>query len=112
MGLDADGYDDHVARELARIESAPAIQWPNGTAAGRQEDMGQGNLRLVLDSDNDVCVTVWDGTKSATVEFCNGGGGGGRSMRTRMALIQLMCAIEADNAERPSLAWPPQATKG
>jgi hypothetical protein len=81
------------------------MQWPADKAAGRAEDMGEGHLRLVLDSDNDVCVTVWDGHRSATVEFCNpGGGGGGRSSRTRMALIALMVAIEADNAEQPSLS--------
>lgn len=54
-----------------------------------------------------MIVAVWDGKRSAAVEFCNpGGGGGGRSSRTRMALIALMVAIEADNAERPELQRP------
>lgn len=99
---------DHIEQALAEAEAAPRIQWPREGAVGRQEDMGQGTLRVILDSDNDVCVAVWDGKRSASVEFCNpGGGGGGRSSRTRMALIALMVAIEADNAERPDLAFPP-----
>lgn len=94
-------------RALGERIPGPTIQWPNEKAVGRAEDMGQGYLRLVLDSDNDVNVAVWDGKRSASVEFCNpGGGGGGRSSRTRMALITLMVAIEADNAERPDLQRP------
>jgi hypothetical protein len=64
---------------------------------------------LDLDSDNDVCIEVWNGERSASVEFCNPGGGGGRSSRTRKALIELMRAIEADNLESPAVAWPPAA---
>lgn len=83
------------------------MQWPNERDVGRAEDMGQGHLRVLLDSDNDVCVEVFDGKRFASVEFCNpGGGGGGRSTRTRLALIELMRAIEADNAETPSLRRP------
>jgi hypothetical protein len=99
---------DHVAKELAAAHAEKPIQWPTSRAVGRLEDMGQGHLRVLLDSDNDVCVAVWDGERSACVEFCNpGGGGGGRSSRTRAALIQLMRAIEADNEESPAVAWPP-----
>lgn len=98
---------DHIEQALAEAHTAPRIQWPTERAAGRAEDMGEGYLRLLLDSDNDVCVAVWDGKRSASVEFCNpGSGGGGRSSRTRMALIALMVAIEADNAERPELRRP------
>lgn len=83
------------------------IKWPTERDVGRAEDMGQGHLRVLLDSDNDVCVEVFDGRRSANVEFCNpGGGGGGRSTRTRLALIDLMRAIEADNADAPSLQRP------
>lgn len=79
---------DHVAQELAEAHAAASAPWPIERSAGRAEDMGPGHLRLVLDNDNDVCVEVWDGKRSACVEFCNpGGGGGGRSSRTRMALI-------------------------
>lgn len=100
---------DHVEQALAEAHAARPLQWPAHRAVGRQEDMGQGHLRVLLDSDNDVCVAVWDGQSSASVEFCNGGGGGGRSMRTRAALIDLMRAIEADNAASPAVAWPPSA---
>lgn len=101
---------DHVEQALAEAHAARPLQWPASRAVGRQEDMGQGHLRVLLDSDNDVCVAVWDGQRSASVEFCNpGGGGGGRSGRTRTALIELMRAIEADNAASPAVAWPPAA---
>ena len=101
-------HEDHVAAALAEAHAARPIQWPVGRAVGRNEDMGQGHLRILLDGDNDVCVAVWDGQRSASVEFCNpGGGGGGQSSRTRMALIALMVAIEADNAENPARAFPP-----
>lgn len=97
---------DHLAQALAEAHAGKAIQWPQEKAVGRAEDMGQGYLRVVLDSDNDVVVAVWDGKRSASVEFCTPGLGGGRSSRTRMALIALMVAIEADNAERPELRRP------
>lgn len=94
-------------KELEAAHTAPPLQWPAGREAGRAEDMGQGYLRLVLDSDNDVCVEVFDGERFAGVEFCNpGGGGGGRSSHTRRALIALMVAMEADNAESPGLQRP------
>lgn len=81
------------------------MQWPDQRDVGRAEDMGDGHLRVLLDSDNDVCVEVVDGKRFAKVEFCNpGGGGGGRSTRTRLALIELMRAIAADNADTPSLS--------
>ena len=89
------------------------MQWPNEHDVGRAEDMGQGHLRVVLDGDNDVCVEVFDGKRFARVEFCNpGGGGGGRSGKTRLALIDLMRAIEADNADTPSLKRPEQVAAG
>lgn len=97
---------DHVAKKLQEAHAEEPIKWPDGRETGRAEDMGQGHLRVLFDSDNDVCVEVFDGEVFASVEFCNGGAGGGRSMRTRMALIALMVAIEADNAERPELQRP------
>jgi hypothetical protein len=88
------------------------ITWPNEKRVGRREDMSpDGTLVVGLDSDNDVYVAVaadrhgeW---QEAAVEFCNGGGGGGSSPHTRAALINLMTAIEADNAARPDKAFPP-----
>lgn len=88
-------------------ESGSALIWPKTRDDGRCEDMGQGFVRLVLDSDNDVIVEVFNGKDPASsVEFCNpGANGGGRSGRTRAALISLLRAIEEDNAETPKLGF-------
>lgn len=113
-------YEDEAKRLIALVREhvpathpAPAVAatvqelpWPNERDVGRLEDMSpSGSLRVGLDNDNDVYVSVFNGEAMAGVEFCNGGGGGGRSPRTRMALIALMVAMEADNAERPDLDW-------
>lgn len=92
---------------LALRPAVDAMTWPKGRDVGRYGDMSPGqHLRVGLDSDNDVYVSVWDEDGGASVEFCNpGGGGGGSSRRTREALIALMVAIEADNAERPEKDW-------
>ncbi len=83
------------------------MAWPKARDVGRFGDMSPaGHLRVGLDSDNDVYVSVWGEEGGASVEFCNpGGGGGGSSRRTREALIALMVAMEADNAERPDKDW-------
>lgn len=79
------------------------IKWPKARDVGRFGDMSpDGSIRVGLDADNDVYVSICDGTSVADIEFCTPGGGGGRSSRTRMALIALMCAIEADNASHPA----------
>lgn len=104
-----------AAATLATPVAVPrTITWPKERRVGRREDMSpDGTLVVGLDSDNDVYVAVaanrhgdW---QDAAVEFCNGGGGGS-SPHTRAALINLMTAIEADNAARPDKAFPP-ATK-
>jgi hypothetical protein len=99
-------YRDLVraAFALAALPAADsAIKWPKARDLFLRDDMGQGQLRVLFDSDNDVIVAVWpNGQPSAAVEFCNGGGGGGKSPNTRAALIALMCAMERDGAsERP-----------
>jgi hypothetical protein len=93
---------------LAEHAGVTAMQWPQKRDVARLEDMSpDGHLRVSLDNDNDVSVQVFDGERFASVEFCNaGGGGGGQSSHTRRALIELMRAIEADNAERPNRAHP------
>lgn len=92
-----------------RIEPAPRapMVWPQARDVGRLDDMHEtGHLRVGLDSDNDVYISVFDGASVAGLEFCNpGGGGGGASPRTRQALIALMVAMEADNAARPDRDW-------
>lgn len=89
--------------EPARVSMA----WPEARDIGRYGDMHpMEHMRVGLDSDNDVYVSVWGEDGGARVEFCNpGGGGGGSSRRTREALIALMIAMEADNAERPDKDW-------
>lgn len=80
----------------------PEIEWPQVRDVGRIEDMGDGYLRVLLDSDNDVRVEVFTPGNNrpamASVEFCNPGGGG-HSRRTRAALIELMRAITDDNIQ-------------
>lgn len=80
-----------------------AIEWPKARDVGRFGDMSpDAFIRVGLDADSDVYVSICDGNSVSDIEFCTPGGGGGRSSRTRMALIALMCAIEADNASHPS----------
>lgn len=86
-------------------DAAGGVQsvWPTARDVVRPEDMGQAQLRVMLDGDNDVIVDLWEpGKASVSAEFCNPGAcGGGRSRKTRMALIALMKAIEEDNASNP-----------
>lgn len=84
-----------------RIEPAA----PKAREVGRLDDMhSKGNLRVGLDADQDVYVTVFDGASVAGLEFCDRGQQGA-SPRTRQALIDLMVAMEADNAARPDKDW-------
>ncbi len=81
-------------------------QWPTVHTVTRLGDMSpEAYLRVDLDTDNDVCLSIWNGCDNAGVEFCCAGAGGGQSRFTREALINLMVAIERDNAERPSRDW-------
>ena len=112
---------DHVEQALAEAHAAPPMKWPANRTVGRCGDMGPaGDHQMVLhlQNDGDVVLSVTGpgtgsqvNTSTSTVEFCAGGSGGGRSMRTREALIALMVAMEADNAESPRAAWPPARHK-
>lgn len=99
---------EELEAQLAATQSAAqgmeqAIEWPKARDVGRFGDMSpDAFIRVGLDADNDVYVSICDGNSVSDIEFCTPGGGGGRSSRTRMALIALMCAIEADNASHPS----------
>lgn len=74
---------------------------------GRYGDMSQtAHIRVGLDdSDSDVYVSIYDDQGGASIEFCTQYAGGGKSPRTREALIALMIAIEEDNTETPSFDW-------
>jgi len=92
---------------LAQLTAAAAtVEWPTAQDVGRIGDMSQvDSLRVGLDADNDVYVSIANEEGMADVEFCVPGSGGGKSPRTRAALISLMVAMEADNAETPSRDW-------
>jgi hypothetical protein len=85
----------------------PKINWPAEKLVRRRCEMDPtASIQVNLEDDGDVEVTVYSGTvpgnyHRATVQFCSGFGGGGRSPRTRAALISLMKAIEEDNKESP-----------
>lgn len=87
------------AEEQLDARLVAAGRQPRGRMVARPDDMSpDGNLRILWAPDGDLQLTVFDGRKSATVEFCAAaGGGGGRSWRTREALLALMAAMEADN---------------
>ena len=88
------------------MSSNQSIVWPKARDVGRSGDMSPtAHLRVGLDADNDVYVSVWDHRGGGSIEFCCPGAGGGKSSRTRVALIALMVAMEADNADTPSLDW-------
>jgi hypothetical protein len=105
----------------AQVAEPVAWVWPKGRDVTRLGDMsppGDTRLRVLFDSDNDVCVEVLQQDLArgefalAAVEFCNGGGGGGQSPKTRKALVALMAAIEEDNADAPHKAWPLPSAPG
>jgi len=58
---------DRVREMVATTTSPTAIQWPKARDVGRYGDMSQeAHMRVGLDSDNDVFVSVWDGAGGAT----------------------------------------------
>lgn len=92
-----------AARELLQQQSEPdSDPLPLCEFFDREDDMGQGKLRLILDGDSDVCVAVinHDGTM-ADVEFCTPFSGGGRSPKVRDALLNLARAIRDENQSSP-----------
>ncbi|ELG7182202.1 TPA: hypothetical protein ACP3ZG_001698 [Pseudomonas aeruginosa] len=87
-------------------QNAAPSNWPKALDVGRFGDMSKAaHLRVGLDADNDVYVSVYDEEGGAVVEFNTSFSGGGKSPRTREALIALMIAIEEDNAAEPSRDW-------
>lgn len=92
-----------AARELLQQQnSEPADPLPLCHYFERQEDMGQGRLRLILDGDADVSIAVITSEgEMADVEFCTPFSGGGRSPKVREALLNLCCAIRDENASNP-----------
>jgi hypothetical protein len=88
------------------VSATTPPSWPKERDVGRLGDMSpHAHIRVGFDSDNDVYVSVWDENGGASIEFCQPGAGGGKSSKTRIALIALMVAMEADNADTPALDW-------
>lgn len=83
------------------------MDWPRSRDVGRIGDMSpRAHLRVGFDSDSDVYVSVWsDDGGGGSVEFCTAGAGGGKSPRTREALIALMVAMEGENATDSGRDW-------
>lgn len=114
-----DGESDDLARvrlvrEIVNAYKRTQRAAPTGQTVGRMGDMappGRSHMTVGFDADGDVCVSIWDQEHGqhgalAGIEFCTSFGGG-RSPRTRDALVALMVAMEADNAECPQKQWPP-----
>jgi hypothetical protein len=101
QGIDTDDGKAWLAAQRLLAEQAEkggAMQLPSSRDTARLEDMSPtGHLRVSMDNCGDVSVEVFNGEDFASVEFCTGAGGGGKSPRVREALIALMVAIEADN---------------
>lgn len=103
-----------LVREIVNAYKRIQRAAPTGQTVGRMGDMappGRSHMTVGFDADSDVCVSIWDQEHGqhgalAGIEFCTSFGGG-RSPRTRDALVALMVAMEADNAECPQKQWPP-----
>lgn len=106
---EVDELDSLLAGYRADMNQGGEMSWPKARDLARLEDMSpSGHLRLTLDGDNDICVEVFDPRHECfcAVEFCTPGSGGGKSPHTRKALIEVMAAMERDNAESPFRAHP------
>lgn len=93
----------NLALDMALRYGINPVEFPESTRVHRSGDMAPKDdtrLCVILDNDYDVIVSVSSLTsgeyKSADVEFCTYHGGG-KSPKTRAALIKLMCAMEEDN---------------
>ena len=77
----------------------------------RQDDMGQGRLRVIRQEDGDMIVsTVMDPDHRGfpSLEFCTPGTGGGKSSNVRNALFMLIKALQKDQEENPLPADNPK----
>jgi len=82
-------------------ESNNIYSLPPNVFTGRKEDMSSdGELRLFIEDDGDVIITVLDrDSHCASVQFCTVGQGGGSSPETLKALRGLIVAINKDNKD-------------
>ncbi len=97
---------EHTPTRATDSPQGAPIVWPKARDVGRIGDMSPSDsIRVGLDGDNDVYVSVCGGSGVGSVEFCTPGPGGGKSRRTRVALLALMVAMEADNADDRGRDW-------
>ena len=95
-----------LARRLHELHCMPTITLPKARDVGRFGDMSPHRPSARRPGRRQRCTSAWPAKAGASVEsFALEAAGGGASMRTRDALINLMLAIEADNAERPDKDW-------
>ncbi len=103
------GFDPMKYFDEGMKEEYPELMWPiaqvrqalkHNEGYGRIGDMSpDDSLRLVLQEDGDVCVGMFAGGLASGIEFCSVGSGGGKSPRTREALLRLMLAMKLDNED-------------
>lgn len=107
FGFFSDWHENQeLANAVSLLPDSGSVAWPKAKDVGRIGDMDpHASIRVGLDDDSDVYVCVADANGSTDVEFCTGFNGGGKSPNTRLALINLMLAIEADNAADSSRDW-------
>ena len=97
-------------RLLSLIDAQQLDRRPKSREVARIGDMSPMDaLRVGFDSDNDVYLSTTNPLNG--VEFCTIGAGGGKSPRTRDAIIALMVAMEEDNARDESRDWWAQRNK-
>lgn len=108
--MDDDAFDAYLAELDANPGPMSRGHVRPGGHYARHGDMSREHyLALVIQDDGDVIVQVYGAditraARSASVEFCVPGTGGGRSSRVRKALLELAEAIALDNAEDPERA--------
>ena len=79
-----------TAQERNKNEALPNLELPKSRVVGRIADMNpKAHLRVCLDEDDDLFLGVWDARGMAVISFITPGPGGGKSPRTRSALIAL-----------------------
>lgn len=85
---------------------ATDVPYPQAREVARLGDMDTTTaLRVGLDGDGDVYLSTTDNASGNGIEFCTTGSGGGKSSHTHQALVALMVAMEADNAQDPRRDW-------
>lgn len=67
-----------------------------------RDSNNSGTLSVIVDDDGDAHITVWNDRGMNSLEFCTLMGGG-RSARTRMAIIRLADSIRRDNEDAAGL---------